>query len=425
MTRIALVPSEPIRPAMAGIGIRYLELARRLPREGFEVVLVTAGPPDDVPDLSAPDARVVAFERGRLAELTRGCDVVVTQGQLANDVVLELDSLPVVVDLYDPFLVENFAYVESLGLDPWRNDHATWVLQMSRGDFFLCSCEEQREYYLGFLTALGRVHPRRLEGDADLRSLIDIVPFGVPDELPPHVPYLEPAKGGETRLLFGGLYDWYDPWPVLEALVAADRPSWTLYFIRNPNQGTPQALFAEVERWCRRRGLWGTRVRALDWVPSARRYDLLRDVDLVVATHRPSLETRLSLRTRFLDALAAGCPVILSEGGAMSRLLTAHDAGIVVPAGDAGAVEGALHALLDPMRDRDADRAAARRLLEDFSWRRALAPLVEFCRAPHRDASKADFAFRPTTHAPPDRLSFRARRRLRRLAARLRGGVPT
>ena len=31
MTRIALVSSEAIRPRMAGIGIRYLELARRLP----------------------------------------------------------------------------------------------------------------------------------------------------------------------------------------------------------------------------------------------------------------------------------------------------------------------------------------------------------------------------------------------------------
>ena len=79
------------------------------------------------------------------------------QGQLANDLVLEMPGLPVAIDLYDPWLIENFAYFETLGLDPYRNDHATWALQMSRGDFFLCSSEEQRTFYLGFLAALGRV----------------------------------------------------------------------------------------------------------------------------------------------------------------------------------------------------------------------------------------------------------------------------
>jgi hypothetical protein len=108
----------------------------------------------------------------------------VAQGQLANDLVLECPHLPVAIDLYDPWLVENLSYVATLGFDPWRNDHATWVLQMSRGDFFLCSSEEQRNYYLGFLTALGRVNPERIADDPDLTTLIAPVPFGVPDELP-------------------------------------------------------------------------------------------------------------------------------------------------------------------------------------------------------------------------------------------------
>ena len=64
---------------------------------------------------------------------SRGVGAVVAQGQLANDVVLECTELPTVVDLYDPWLVENLHYFETLGLDPYRNDHATWMLQMSRG----------------------------------------------------------------------------------------------------------------------------------------------------------------------------------------------------------------------------------------------------------------------------------------------------
>jgi hypothetical protein len=412
MTRIALLSSEPVRPLMAGIGIRYLELARRLPAHGIDVVLVSPAAPEETAALGGLAAiEIRRFERGRLAALLGDCAAAVAQGQAANDLLIEMPGLPVAIDLYDPWLIENFAYVPTLGLDPYRNDHATWVLQMSRGDFFLCSSEEQRTFYLGFLTALGRVNPERIAGDPDLATLIAPVPFGVPDELPPHRPVLPPRAAGERRLLFGGLYDWYDPWTLLDALAALDRPDWTLLFIRNPNpESTPQRLFAAVEARCRSLGWWGSRVRVLDWVSAERRFDLLRDVDLLVAPHRPSLETRLSLRTRFLDALAAGCPVVTSEGGAMSRLLAEHHAGWVVPVGDAPALARTLAAALD---DPGARRTGARELAAGFRWDRVLEPLVRFCREPRIDATKDRFAQRPATVAPPDRFAFRLRRKIR------------
>ncbi len=437
MTRVALVPSEPLRPAMAGIGIRYLELARRLPSADVEIVLVTAGEPADVPDCGLQPSNIRHFERGALKRVLSDCDAVITQGQLANDVVLELPDKPTAIDFYDPFLIENFAYVASLGLDPYRNDHATWMLQLSRGDFFLCSSEEQRLFYLGLLTALGRVNPRAIEDDADLRRLIAPVPFGVPDVLPPHQPLLPTAEPGERRLLFGGLYDWYDPWPVLEALEAHgqqdDAEHWTLLFIRNPNPGTPQTLFAQVESWCRQRGLWDEstedgpgairrdRVQILDWVPGERRFDLLRDVDLMIATHRATLETRLSLRTRFLEALAAACPVVTTEGGAISRLLRQHAAGWVVPESDAEAVLQALtEALIEPSESgcetRQAKAEGARRLCQAYAWRSVLEPLAEFCRHPFKDVSAQGFVAPRPTHAPADSLAFRLRRKFRRMA---------
>ena len=412
MTRVALVSSEPVRSRMAGIGIRYLEFARRLPAHGVDVVLVSPADPQETRELGGlAGVDVRSFERGRLASVLGDCDAAVAQGQLANDIVLEMPGLPVAIDLYDPWLVENFTYLQTLGLDPYRNDHATWALQMSRGDFFLCSSEEQRSFYLGFLTALGRVNPERIEGDPDLATLIAPVPFGVPDELPPHRPVLPARAPGERRLLFGGLYDWYDPWTLLDALALLDRPGWTLLLIRNPNpESTPQRLFGEVEARCRSLGWWGGRVQALDWVPSERRYDLLRDVDLLVAPHRPSLETRLSLRTRFLDALAAGCPVVTSEGGAMSRMLTERRAGWVAPVGDAPALARALAEALDDPASR---QAGARELLAGFRWDRVLAPLVRFCREPWTDGTKERFAQRPATVAPAASLAFRLRRKLR------------
>jgi glycosyltransferase involved in cell wall biosynthesis len=505
MTRILLLSSEAIRPRMAGIGIRYLELAQRLAADGLDVVLASPAAAPESAGMLPPSVERRRFEPQRLAELTAGCDAAVAQGQLANDLLLAAPALPVAIDLYDPWLVENLSYLDALGLDPYRNDHATWLLQMSRGDFFLCSSEEQRVFYLGFLAALGRVNPELVARDPDLRTLIDVVPFGVAAELPPHRPYLppprwmspafpqhspelagapglpEPENGPRTpappgamrqrRLLFGGLYDWYDPWTLLDALAALDRPDWLLLLIRNPNAGTPQRLFAAVEERCRRLGWWGSRVEALDWVPAERRHDLLRDVDVLVAPHRPSLETRLALRTRFLDALAAGCPVVTSEGGAMSQLLRQHRAGWVVAAGDARALGEALLEVLDGAApgggaalpaggsgEREGSgargvasglaqvavtaaertgtsetlegplaavwRQGAAELLAAFRWERAIAPLLAFCRAPRRDATKERFVHSLATAAPADGSGFRVRRRLRRLLAALTGGVP-
>ncbi len=419
MPRIALVPSEPLGLRMAGIGIRYLEMARRLPEAGLEIVLLTAGDPGQVPSL--PEAvEVRAFERGKLSSLLADCDAVVAQGQLANDVLLEMPALPSAIDLYDPWLVENLHYRDTLGLDPYRNDHATWVLQLSRGDFFLCSSQEQRAYYLGFLTALGRVNPDRVAGDSDLAGLIAPVPFGLPEELPPYQPLLERTGEGVRRLLFGGLYDWYDPWTLLralESLEAKGSTAWQLLVVRNPNaEGTPQRLFGEVEAWCRERGWWDSKVLAIDWVEAHRRYDLLRDADLMVSPHRPSLETRLSLRTRFLDALAAGCPAICTEGGAMSRLLQEYQAGWVVPAEDPEALAAALKEVLEDPAALAQKRRGAEALRERFAWPTVLEPLVKFCRNPRQDPTKEDFAFRPATVAPPDGLGFRFKRWWRRWA---------
>jgi glycosyltransferase involved in cell wall biosynthesis len=400
---------------MAGIGVRYLELATRLPDLGVPVVLLTSGTPSDVPEVPIDSRNIRQYRKGKLAEILNDCRGAVAQGKLADDLILELPDLPIAIDLYDPWLIENLIYSETLGLAPYRQDHTSWVLQLSRGDFFLCSSEEQKQFYLGFLTALGRVNPKRYVNDPDMTELIAPVPNGVPDVLPPHEPVLPAPTPGVKRFLFGGLYDWYDPWTLLEALEELDHIDWKLIFIRNPNpESTPQTVLEKVQAWCEGRQWWGSRVQLMDWLPIARRYDLLRDVDALVAPHRMTIETRLSLRTRFLDALIAGCPVITSKGGSMSRLLEEWDAGWVVPPRDPRALAGALRDVTEG-KHRETRAPAAAELARQFNWNHVLQPLIAFCRQPRRDPFKRDFAFCPPTIAPSDPLLTRLRRRMRKL----------
>lgn len=423
MSRVGLLCSEALGKRAAGIGIRYLEMARRLPDFGFEVVLVSPWRSDRPPAVPNAPVDVHRFGSAPLATLFADCAAVVAQGQLANDLLDQLPDLPTVIDLYDPFLVENLIHFDSFGLDPWRNDHRTWVRQLSGGDFFLCSSAEQRSYYLGFLTALGRVNPHRYRDDPELAGLIAEAPFGVPEPMPAYRPLLAPRAEGERRVLFGGLYDWYDPEPLLEALAQLPDPNARLLFVRQPPGAlAPQRLLAEVEAQSRR--LDPERIRFLDWVPHERRYDLLRDVDALAACHRPGLETELSLRTRFVDALAVGCPVLTTEGGTVPRLLREWDAGLVVPCGDVDALKAGLAELTagGPAVEARA-RRGRERTLTAFSWQRSLTPLVAFLSSPKSDFTKREFAFQPRTEAPTDEPGFRLRRfiRTRLVGARASG----
>src|SRR5207253_1790738 len=107
--------------------------------------------------------------------------------------------------------VENLAYAKTLGERVFRNDRKALFDLVSRADLVLAASEAQRLFYLGLLLGRGRLDARSLEGDPEGRRLVALAPFGV-DEAPAGSPRPHPAIGpGPRDVLFGGIYDWYDP----------------------------------------------------------------------------------------------------------------------------------------------------------------------------------------------------------------------
>ena len=106
-----------------------------------------------------------------------------------------------VVDLYDPFPLEVLILFgqetdgEAAGCQ--RDAIRAVTDQIRDGDLFLCASEKQRDYWLGWLTAANRVNPLTHQQDPTLRSLIDVVPFGVPAE-PPHSATGPPSAASST-----------------------------------------------------------------------------------------------------------------------------------------------------------------------------------------------------------------------------------
>ena len=132
MSKAALICGEPIRPCMAGIGVRYLEMARHLPELGIQSVLVSPGTVEQLLEVSAGKAEIRCFEKGCLSETISDCDVVIAQGQSASIAIKEVSHLPIAVDLYDPWLIENLHYSRLLGDGPFENDYSKFLESRAR-----------------------------------------------------------------------------------------------------------------------------------------------------------------------------------------------------------------------------------------------------------------------------------------------------
>ena len=383
MSRIAFICSEPLKGNMAGIAIRSSELSAALARAGFTVSLFA--PSIDVDSYPAPPNVDLNAFHSEINETTfADFDVLVVQGHVGEAVLKWADAIPVVVDLYDPYLIENAYYHEALGTDVFESDFSSWQALLASGDFFLCANEQQKLFYSGLLVANRRIGPAILNEDPTLSSLIGIVPFGIPTDVAPYQPCLPERVENRQRVLFGGLYDWYDPLTLLQALDGPEFENVEVIFVRNPNPDTtPQTLIREVEAWFVERQWDQARYRVIDWVPYERRYDLLRDVDVLVATHAQSLETDLSFRTRFLDAMRIGCPVICSEGGGISQLIATYGNGLVVAPNDVNALRQALEHTLSPQKKRSGD-SQVQQFIADHVWDSVIAPLVTFCSEPKK-----------------------------------------
>ena len=404
---------------MAGPAIRAWHVAEALAGE-CEVVLATTS---SRCDLSSPQFAVEAADQARFVELERWCDVAVVQGYLLHNVPeLRRSDKVMVFDLYDPLHFEALVLTRGDG-EPDRsvnvaNTVGTLEEQLARGDFFVCASDKQRDLWLGFLAALGRINPRTYGDDPTLRRLIDVVPFGLPDHPPVHsraaLRGVVPGIGADDEIVIwgGGLYDWFDPLTLIRAVdkVRVARPRVRLFFLgmRHPKPDIEESGMAVAARaLADDLGLTGSHVFFNDgWVAYDDRQNYLLEADIGVSLHFDHLETMYSFRTRMLDYLWAGLPVVATAGDGFAQIIAAEHIGTVVPGDDVDAVAGALVALLSDPEERARCRRRAAAVATRFRWSVALAPLVSFCAAPHHAPDAPGWPARsqpaPTPEWPDD-----------------------
>jgi glycosyltransferase involved in cell wall biosynthesis len=397
VTRALVITGDPTGARMGGNAIRAVELARVLAQHAETTLASPGDPPNGFGadpgsgpchvewSLGSPNAL-----RGAIA--ASGA-IVTTPQSPAVTAWLRRSGARLVYDLYDPGPLE---LLHAQAGAPWRArmaqalalDHLLDALHT--GHHFVCAGERQRDLWIGALLGRRLITPAAHARDPDFRQTIDVVPFGVPARAPQRIlgagvrarfPAL--GTGDQIVLWNGGIWDWLDPVTAVEAMPALldRRPRARLVFMgRPPEAAAGASAAARTRERAAALGLLDGAVLFNDeWVPYEERESWLLEADCAISTHFETLETRYSFRTRLLDCLWAGLPVVCTGGDELSEQVARQGLGLVVAPGNPGALAEALAGVLEAGRGHFAGPLAA--AASQFTWDRVAAPLVRLVTA--------------------------------------------
>jgi hypothetical protein len=404
VTKVLLLCPDRIGRKMAGVGIRYWEMARLL-SAGHSVTLASPFPADD----SLPGVSHVTYIDGdaTLKGMVASHDVVVVQAFSSLAVaggVLSAGNHALVVDLYCPFFLENAldsTRDPQIVAQQHRLDISVLREQLRIGDYFLCANTRQQDLITGMLVTAGRVTPAVLRVDPGLDQLIGTVPFGIPEDLPdadgPSVFDLVPGLTAADCVLVwgGGIYDWLDPITPVRAmqLVAEQRADVKLVFASNRGpHGGPLGRNGQLAmRLAAESRLLNNNVYFLDgWLPYGERAAYLRGATAGIVSHPLHAETRYSFRTRVLDYIWAGLPIVASDGDAFADLIRAEQLGEVVPPENPAALADGILRLVRTIEHSHQVYERVQSIRPRLLWQEALAPLLAYCDTPRHTRHLAD-----------------------------------
>ncbi|HEX3510464.1 MAG TPA: glycosyltransferase [Solirubrobacteraceae bacterium] len=432
--RVLFVCADPVAASMRGLGIRCWELARAMSRSA-EVTIAHGGTTTGMQE----GVRLLSYEPhapSALASPAASADMIVAHPQWpAVDRMLRRSRARVVIDLYCPETLETLELFAAAGPLERGQRTATTLdrlhAALRTGHNFVCASETQRDLWLGTMLALRLITPSLYEADPSLREVIDVVPFGVPGDPPPAA-----ARGGvraaipaipdeaEIVLWNGGIWRWLDAQTAIRAVaeLARRRRQVRLVFMGGADEHpAAREAAAAARELARELGLLDRVVHFhQSWVPYGERAAWLADAACAVSAHAEHLETRFAYRTRLLDCLWAGVPIVCTSGDDLADLVARERLGAVAPPGDTVALARALEEVLREGRDSYAQRL--RNAAAGQTWARACAPLVRWSAHPRpgRRPGEAPGVVRPPT-------AQRAREAAYLLGGRsllARGGLP-
>jgi len=387
--RVLLITLDRVAKQMAGPAIRCWELGHLL-SEHADVTLAAA----DMGSIASDRIELVSFiahSPGAIRRHIAEADVIIAQPQWSVVATwMHRSRARVIYDLYDPETLETLeTFAERATLERYMRLELTLDrLQdaLRGGHHFMCASEKQRDLWIGAMYGQRLIGPTLYDRDPSFRSVIDVVPFGLPQEPPPAptssvIRAAFPAIAPEDEIVLwnGGIWNWLDPACAVRAFahLRDHRPRARLVFMGAGTMAAAKDASTRAREAAIDAGLLDQTVFFNhEWVPYHERSAWLQDAECAVATHLEHLETRFAFRTRMLDCFWAGLPPVCTEGDDLSERVRRDGLGEAVAPGDDLALAAALERVLERGRAFYAD--ALVEVAHEYAWTRVAQPLVNF-----------------------------------------------
>lgn len=395
MTSVLSISQKTIGKNMSGLGIRVWELAKILGKIN-DVTIICPGESG----LKSEGVKILTNSFLNKFRQILKSDIVIVQIYFLGFLWLFLASLlrkKIVIDAYYPFYLENLErYSNSPGKGGLRNkiDELRVSLLMRMGDHFICASSRQKDLWLGWLSALGRVNSSQYRSDKSFHRLIDIVPFGIrPGEAVKTRNVLRgviKGIGPEDKLVlwFSGVWPWLDPISAIKAISMINDEKVKLVFFGinalDPFfEGGGNPVLDQAIAYAEKLGLKDKRAFFVDdRVPYEETSNLLLEADVALNIHHDHLETKYAYRGRILEYIRANIPVVATKGDVLAEEIARHDLGIIVGYEDAVQISSAIIKLLTDKEHYQRCKDNMKEYAKTLHWEKACVPLEVYCAKP-------------------------------------------
>lgn len=431
--KVLVLSHDTAGKTMAGPGIRYVSIARELSRHFDTTLGLLNGTGQQINELSAYGIKAVAYSDGDYQEMVDGAEYLFGQ-QLGLGMLryARRQQKRIIVDLYAPVPVEFLLYrhfsrdgISSLEKQEIGNLIDTYKEYVRTCDYFVCSNDRQRDMWLGFMLA-NNVLESRDEVCQDIERLIGLAPMGISSDEPRHkqdvMRDVVPGIGKDDFILLwtGGLWDWFDPLKVVQAVerLNKDLPRIKLVFmgVRRPNKKVPDMSEAEKTiTYVKERDLENDSVFFIDsWLPYEERVNYLLEADAAIYAHKSSLETRYSHRSRVLDHIYTELPTVANGGDYLGdAVLKDRGLGVVVENDDIDSFAKTVTKLASDKELYTSIKKNIAAAKEEFYWENTVKPLVDYIN--DNTAASPLRTQQMNTSGPKQGVLFQIRRVMRKI----------
>lgn len=371
---------------MAGPAIRDWEMAKSL-SDNHEVILAAI----NKSSLKSKKFKLITAKSNEFNKALKKSDFIITQKVTPKIASLcAKHNTKIILDAYDPISIESLE--QNANEEKKVKDGINKVLLLEQNmsfyysDYIICASEKQRDLWLGVLSSLNKLRPEIYERDRTLRNLIDIVPFGI-QKIPPKA-----IKGLNVRNEFGiskndfvllwggGIWNWFDPLSLIKAVdrLKGEIPIKLIFMgIDHPNERIPRMkMVGDSISLSKELGLINKNIFFKEgWVNYNDRQAYLLSSDLGVSMHYDHLETRFSFRTRILDYIWAGLPIISTKGDSFAEIIEQKQLGLTVEYEDVDSIVSAIKKLYEDREFYNTCKSNIHNLSKTYEWDKCVKPI--------------------------------------------------